>query len=73
MSGIPWLNRLRPNIIDFGFNRASPREIVHVRLVDLTPVKWSKNLTREQAFGEYMSKRKCLKEYDRIGTILNDE
>jgi hypothetical protein len=27
----------------------------------------------EQAFGEYMSKRKCLEEYDRIGTILNAE
>ena len=39
------LNRLRPNIIDFGFNRASPREIVFVKPVDLTPVKWSKNLT----------------------------
>jgi hypothetical protein len=24
----------------------------------------------EQAFGEFMSKRKCLEEYDRIATIL---
>jgi len=27
----------------------------------------------EKAFGEYMSKRKCLEEYDRIGQIMNAE
>jgi len=27
----------------------------------------------EKAFGEFMSKRKCLEEYDRIKTIMNDE
>jgi len=24
-----------------------------------------------KAFGEFMSKRKCLEEYDRIGKVLN--
>ena len=39
-------------------------------ILDTFPVLKRKE---EQAFGEYMSKRKCLEEYDRIGTILNDE
>lgn len=27
----------------------------------------------KKAFGEFMSKRKCLEEYDRIGKIMNAE
>ena len=36
-------------------------------ILDTFPVLKRKE---EQAFGEFMSKRKCLEEYDRIGTIL---
>jgi len=36
-------------------------------ILDTFPVLKRKE---EQAFGEYMSKRKCLEEYDRIATIL---
>jgi hypothetical protein len=39
-------------------------------ILDAFPVLKRKE---EQPFGDYMSKRKCLEEYDRIGTILNDE
>jgi len=39
-------------------------------ILDTFPVLKRKE---EQAFGEYMSKRKCLEEYDRIKTILNAE
>jgi hypothetical protein len=36
-------------------------------ILDTLPVLKRKE---EQAFGEFMSKRKCLEEYDRIATIL---
>jgi len=36
-------------------------------ILDTFPVLKRKE---EQAFGEFMSKRKCLEEYDRIATIL---
>ena len=36
-------------------------------ILDTFPVLKRKE---EEAFGEYMSKRKCLEEYDRIGSIL---
>jgi len=49
----------------YGLNR---EEFAYI--LDTFPVLKRKE---EQAFGEYMSKRKCLEEYDRIGTILNDE
>jgi len=39
-------------------------------ILDTFPVLKRKE---EQAFGEYMSNRKCLEEYDRIKTILNAE
>jgi len=39
-------------------------------IMDTFPVLKRKE---EQAFGEYMSKRKCLEEYDRVKTILNAE
>jgi len=39
-------------------------------ILDTFPVLKRKE---EQAFGEYMSKRKCLEEYDRIKTIMNAE
>lgn len=38
-------------------------------ILDTFPVLRRKE---EQAFGEYMSKRKCLEEYDRIGQILRE-
>jgi hypothetical protein len=44
--------------------------IVFEYILDTFPVLKRKE---EQAFGEYMSKRKCLEEYDRIKTILNAE
>jgi hypothetical protein len=37
-------------------------------ILDTFPVLRRKE---EKAFGEFMSKRKCLEEYDRIGQILN--
>lgn len=37
-------------------------------ILDTFPVLRRKE---EKVFGEYMSRRKCLEEYDRIGTILN--
>ncbi|MBW1700358.1 MAG: hypothetical protein JRK26_26680, partial [Deltaproteobacteria bacterium] len=39
-------------------------------ILDTFPVLKKKE---EKAFGEYMSKRKCLEEYDRIGQIMNAE
>jgi hypothetical protein len=39
-------------------------------ILDTFPVLKRKE---KQAFGEYMSKRKCLEEYDRLKTILNAE
>jgi len=39
-------------------------------ILDTFPVLKKKE---EKAFGEFMSKRKCLEEYDRIGKILNAE
>ena len=39
-------------------------------ILDTFPVLKRKE---EQAFGEYMSKRKCLEEYERIGKIMNAE
>ena len=39
-------------------------------ILDTFPVLKKKE---EKAFGEFMSKRKCLEEYDRIGKIMNAE
>ena len=39
-------------------------------ILDTFPVLKKKE---EKAFGEFMSKRKCLEEYDRIGKIMNSE
>jgi len=39
-------------------------------ILDTFPVLKRKEM---KAFGEFMSRRKCLEEYDRIGKIMNDE
>lgn len=39
-------------------------------ILDTFPVLKKKE---KKAFGEFMSKRKCLEEYDRIGKIMNAE
>jgi len=39
-------------------------------ILDTFPVLRKKE---KKAFGEFMSKRKCLEEYDRIGKVLNSE
>jgi hypothetical protein len=39
-------------------------------ILDTFPVLKKKE---EKAFGEFMSKRKCLEEYDRVGRIMNYE
>jgi hypothetical protein len=41
-----------------------------VYILDTFPVLKKKE---EKAFGEFMSERKCLEEYDRIGKIMNAE
>ncbi len=46
--------------------------VIHIAfftyILDTFPVLKRKE---EKAFGEFMSKRKCLEEFDRIGKILN--
>ena len=55
--------------LDFGIYRimnARRDEINRFLASDLLPQV-------REAFGEFMSKRKCLEEYDRIGRIMNAE